>query len=183
MEKLDEKILIFRLRVGKDPEAFGKLYDKYVSRIYRFIYFKVPTQEEAQDLTSEAFLKPWQHISEGKAVRTLGPLIFQIARNLVVDFYRSRSRTPPQVSAEDIADIVDEKSLARLQLQGDLQTLRSALQHLKDEYREALVLRYIEGLSPGEISGIIGKSGVATRVLLHRALQTLKGIVEGGVGK
>src|SRR3989338_645253 len=95
MNSIQEKLLLFKLRVGHDPEAYGKLYDLYVSRIYRFIYFKIPTAEEAQDITSEVFLKLWEYIREGKAVRSVGPLLFQIARNAIVDFYRKRASSGP----------------------------------------------------------------------------------------
>ncbi len=177
MNRIEEKLLLFKLRLGHDPESFGKLYDLYVGRIYRFIYFKVPTQEEAQDLTSEVFLKLWEHIREGKAVRSIGPLLFQIARHSVIDFYRARAKTAPGGTLDDFAHIVDEKGLARLKLYGDLQALRNALRELKDEYREVIVLHHIEGFEHKEIAAIVGKSPMATRVLLHRAMQTLKELV------
>ena len=178
MNRIQEKLLLFKLRLGQDPESFGKLYDLYVSRIYRFIYFKVPTSEEAQDSTSEVFLKLWEYIKDGKPVRTIGPLLFQIARNSVIDFYRARTKTGPSGSLEDFANLVDEKGLARLKLHGDLHALRNALHELKDEYREVIVLHHIEGFEHREIAAIIGKSSVATRVLLHRAMQTLKGLIK-----
>lgn len=177
MNRIEEKLLLFRLRLGQDPESFGKLYDLYVSRIYRFIYFKVPTAEEAQDLTSEVFLKLWEHIKGGKPVRTIGPLLFQIARNTVIDFYRSRAKTASAGALEDFANLVDEKGLSRLKLAGDLNALRNALRELKDEYREVIVLHHIEGFEHKEIAAVIGKSPMAARVLLHRAMQTLRGLI------
>ena len=55
--KIAEKILLYRLQVERDPEAYGTLYDIYVRRIYRFVYFKVSSHEEAEDITSDVFLK------------------------------------------------------------------------------------------------------------------------------
>ena len=74
---LHEKLLVYRVRVKKDPEAFGKIYDLYVTRIYRFVFFKVSSNEEAQDITADVFLKAWQYLLEerSKAVRNLGVMM------------------------------------------------------------------------------------------------------------
>lgn len=67
---LKNQYLLFRAK-NKDPESFTKVYDLYVERIYRFIFFKVANPEDAQDLTSEVFLKTWQYINDGKEVKNL----------------------------------------------------------------------------------------------------------------
>ena len=59
---LHEKLLLYRVRTKKDPEAYGKIYDLYARRIYRFVYFKVSSEEEAQDLTADVFLKAWSFL-------------------------------------------------------------------------------------------------------------------------
>ena len=62
-----EKKLLYRLQYNQDPEAFTGLYDLYVKRIYRFVFFKVSSHEEAEDITSEVFLKAWRYITEKKS--------------------------------------------------------------------------------------------------------------------
>ena len=121
--KIQEKILFSRLK-GKDKDAFVKVYDLYLDNIYRFIYFKIGNETEAQDLTSTVFLKAWNYIqSKGIAeYKTLKSLIYKIARNTVIDHYRKnqnvnsisidgeRGNTDIEDKKQDIARNVEIKS-------------------------------------------------------------------------
>ncbi|HPV70470.1 MAG TPA: RNA polymerase sigma factor [Candidatus Magasanikbacteria bacterium] len=178
--ELQEKWLLYQLKVKKDPQAFGRLYDLYASKIYRFIYFKVSSVADAEDLTAEVFLKTWEHISTGKEVKKFAALLYRIARNKVIDFYRHR-----QVAGETPIDelmlkkLSDEGNMAKnLETLNEAESIIKSLRNLKDEYREALTLRFVDELSVGEIAEILGKTPVNTRVLLHRALNTLKKVVD-----
>lgn len=88
--KFSEKLLLLRLRTKEDPEAFAKLYDIYAKRIYSFVFFKVSNREEAEDITSEVFLKAWRYINEKKKIESFSGLLYRLARNSVIDLYRSR---------------------------------------------------------------------------------------------
>lgn len=178
---LHDKILLYRVRTKKDPEAFGRIYDLYARRIYRFVYFKVSSVEEAQDLTADVFLKAWSYLIDetGQEVRHLSALLYSIARNRVIDFYRARSvreTLPLAEGAEDIfadARMAPEKADARI----DVSFLEKHLRSLKDEYREALVMKYLDQLDTREIADILGKTQGNVRVLLHRALEAVKDLV------
>jgi len=89
--KLSEKILLFKLQAKEDPEAFAKLYDIYARRIYSFVFFKVGNREEAEDITSEVFLKAWRYISEKKEIESFSGLLYKLSRNCIVDLYRKKS--------------------------------------------------------------------------------------------
>lgn len=174
---LKEKLLLLRLK-KKDPEAFGEIYDLYVSKIYRFIYFKVSSIEEAEDLTSEVFLKTWQYVSDGKEIENLNAILYKIARNIVIDFYRDR--TKKEVLEEEllVKAAVKDDELEKLQINLDMKDIEKSLRELKDEYREIIILRFIEELSISEIAEILEKSKGAVRVLIFRALETLKEVLE-----
>ena len=88
---LKNKLLVIQLK-SKDKEAFARVYDLYVVKIYRYIFFKVSNQNEAQDLTSEVFLKAWEYINSPsfKQVNNLNGFLYRIARNIVVDYYRQK---------------------------------------------------------------------------------------------
>lgn len=180
-----DTFLLFQARIKKDPEAFGKLYDAYVNRIYRFIYFKVPSREEAEDIGTETFIRLWKYIQDGKPVAHVGALLYQIARNLVTDFYRLKPERLTALGEETAIGAADEERRsaepsardARLDALGELTAIERALRHLKDEYREVIIMRYLDELSPKEISTIIGKSPGATRVLIHRALESLRSVM------
>ena len=178
---LHEKLLLYRVRAKKDPEAFGKIYDLYARRIYRFVYFKVSSEEEAKDLTADVFLKAWSFLldEKGGEVRHLSALLYSIARNRVIDHYRSRAgreALPLAESAEEI--IADERmDLKKVDAALDAKLLEKRLRFLKDEYREVLVMKYLDELETGEISRILGKTNGNVRVLLHRATEALRDLV------
>lgn len=180
---LKEQYLFLKLRTTRDPEVFGKLYDIYVDQIYRFIYFKVGRKEEAEDLTGDVFLKTWQYINEmgSEVIDNLRAFLYQTARNAVIDFYRSRDQRefvalPEEDDEKPTMEIVDEKQdlVEKIELASDLEEVKKALQKIREEYREVIILRFVEEMSVKETAEILGKSEGAVRVLLHRAVAALK---------
>ena len=125
---LRDKLLLYRVKSRKDPEAFGKIYDVYASRIYRFLYFKVPSVEEAQDLTSDTFLRLWQYLQEGKPVKNLGALTYQIARNLAIDYYRSRAERTQPPAEESLENLADSRGLRAIESHLEVGAILQALQ-------------------------------------------------------
>lgn len=173
---LKEKYLIYRVRLGKDAEAYGQLYDYYVDRIFRFIFFKVSSHEEAEDLTSEVFLKTWEYINgTKKKIENFNALIYRVARNCVIDHYRTRKDSQRETDEDQLLKIQDKRDLAdEVETKMEIVNIEKHLNKLKDDHREVLVLRYIEEFSIAEIAEIIGKRKSNVRVLLHRALKALK---------
>lgn len=188
IKKFKEKKLLQQLR-SKDKEAFVKVYDEYVQDIYRFIYFKVGREAEAQDLTSFVFLKAWHHV-QAKSLedsKTLRALVYKIARNAIIDYYReSSNKLELSLDDEDKPiEIVDENQdiVADLDRAADLELLQKQLPLLKEEYREILVLRFVNDLSLEEISDVTGKNKGNVRVILHRALTALKKMINNELAK
>ncbi len=175
--KLEEEVLLLKIRHG-DQEAFAALYDSYVDQLYRFVSFRVRTAELAQDITSDLFLKLWQHLTrdQGKAISNLRAYLYQVARNLIADHYRSEQKTLPLDEALQVSDLSLPRSLSP-EHRVSLQEIEQALTKLKEEWQEVVILAYVEGLKPHEIASIIGKTPAATRVILHRALQELKNVL------
>jgi len=173
---LKEKYLIFKVRQRKDATAFGQLYDYYVERIYRFILFKVSSHEEAEDLTSEVFLKTWEYINKTtKTIKNLNALFYRVARNAVIDYYRGRAHDSRSTDAEQLQKIQDKRNMMEeMDSRLEMQTFERNLRKLKDVYREALLLKYVEEFSISEIAEIMDKSTANVRVLLHRASTALK---------
>ena len=184
---LKTQYFLFKLRAGRDPEVFVKLYDIYVDQIYRFVYLKVSSKEEAEDLTAEVFLKTWQYIQEMGAgsIDNLQAFLYQTARNAIIDFYRTKGRESVSLNLEKQdeegnsqlkMELVDEKQdvLEKIELSSDIEEVKKALQKIKEEYQEVVVLRFIEEMSVRETAEILGKSEGAVRVLLHRAIGALR---------
>lgn len=176
--RLKEKFLLFRIRSRKDPEAFGEVYDLYVRQIYRFIYFKVASAEQAEDLTSETFLKAWQYLMEKRDVQNLQALLYTVARNVVIDHYRATAHERGDVGLDDgvLATMGDERSerlLKEIDAKFDATHVLEKLRGLKDEYRDVVVMKYFDDMSTKEIAEILGKSASNVRVMLHRATKAL----------
>jgi RNA polymerase sigma-70 factor (ECF subfamily) len=175
-----EKFLLFKIAHQKDKNAFGELYNIYRDRLYRFIFFKVSSAEEAGELTNDVFFKVWRFIQNGGEITSFAALLYSTARNAVSDYYRQRGAPiisadylenleDPQVAAEDL-----EQVEIALEKEFDENRLLEALKRIKDEYREVLVMRYLDGLPFAEIAQALGKTEGNVRVLLHRAVQMLK---------
>ncbi|HZJ41693.1 MAG TPA: RNA polymerase sigma factor [Patescibacteria group bacterium] len=181
VKKFKDKQALDRLK-KRDREAFTKAYDDNVNDIYRFVYYKIGSDEEAKDITSAIFLKTWNHIQNNtlESAKTLRALLYKVARSTIIDYYRANGRTKI-ISLEDdknrvdVATYIDED--ARIDIQRDIEIVRSKLPLLKEEYKEIIVMRFINELELDEIADITGKSKGNIRVLTHRALKALKDLL------
>lgn len=182
MAQFKEKILFSRLK-QKDKEAFAKAYDLYLDQIHRFIYFKVGNREVAEDLTSAVFLKTWNYIQDGdlEKHKTIKPLVYKIARTTIIDHYRKKNQENSLAvdSQEAFFDIVDKGQdiLKQAKISSDISMVTERLLELKDEYREIIIMRYIDELTIKEIAKVLDKSRGNIRVLTFRALKALKELV------
>lgn len=187
MSNLVDRFLLYRIRTKRDPEAFAKIYDRHVEALYRFILLKVPSKEEAQDITAEAFTKVWQHVQTSQEITHIRGFLYRVARNLIVDFYRQRRFT--QLGLEDVTSegdfpsspqgvcLHDEgREKAVVEARAELSLIADSLGKLKDDYRDILTLRLIDRLSFHDIGKILEKSTGNVRVMYHRALKALKAI-------
>lgn len=167
----DEARLVRQSKAG-DAEAFAQLYDVCVERVYRYVYFRVTDDATAEDLTSQVFLKAWENLNKYKPNGS--PFIawlYTIARNLVIDHYRTHKETVPLVEVVAITDhrSPDEEVEGRF----DLQAMRDALQFLTEDQRQVLILKFIAGLRNEDIAKMMNKREGAIRALQMRGLQTL----------
>ena len=180
--RISDKILYARLK-NRDKEAFIKAYDEYLDPIYRFVFFKVNSKEEAEDLTSSVFLKAWDYIQDNnlKDHKTLKSFLYKVARNAVIDHYRKESRVQ-NVSIQDKVALHiqdhDQDIGTKLQIASEFKEIQSKLQELKDEYREVIILKYVNELSTKEIADILDKSRGNIRVLSYRALEALRKLID-----
>lgn len=173
-KKIRESFLIERLKKG-DKDAFAQVYDEYSQSIYRYIYFKVSDQHIAEDLTGNVFLKCWEYIKDDKKkVDNIRSFLYSVAHNLVIDYYRSKKETVDLASAEQLKD--ETKLPLDLQISANqaTQKLIKSLATLPDDYNDIITLHYIEEYSVREIAQILGKKENNIRVILHRALKSLK---------
>jgi RNA polymerase sigma-70 factor (ECF subfamily) len=159
-------------------QIFSQIYDSHIDKIFRFIFLKVNSQEVAQDLCSETFLRVWECFKDNKNIDNPQAFLYQIARNLIVDYYREKGRT--QTISIDYVPIIDPgQDLETKTFQSsDLETIKASLANLKQDYQELIIWHYIDDLSVPEIAKMINKKEGTVRVSLHRALKALKNKTE-----
>jgi len=181
IKKFQDKKALDRLK-KRDKETFTEVYDENVADIYRFVYFKIGSEEEAKDLTSVVFLKTWNHIQNNtlEDAKTLRALLYKVARNVIIDHYRDRSKKTLSLDDErnpiDVA--LDNGEENRLDEEQDLELIRKKLPLLKEEYREIIIMRFINDLTLEEIADVTKKRRGNVRVIIHRALTALKELIE-----
>lgn len=174
VEKFRGRALLERL-VAKDSAAFAEVYDLYVDRIYRYVALKLRSREDAEDIAAEVFKRLWQYVCDGgREIDNLNALIYQIARNLVADHYRDRSRAELVGHDDGTLEAVDVRQLELMHTVEQQAELTAAIQRLPPDYRDVILLRYVEGLSTQDIAQIMDRSKGAVRVLLHRATDVLR---------
>jgi len=173
----DEDRLVQAARAN--PAAFEGLYSRYSKRVYRYLYARVNSHDEALDLTQQVFLKALDALpsyrSRGGA---FAAWLFSIASHIAADTYRRRK---PTLSWEALTDLespgefVDEQNPEALVLhQEELKQLQRQISRLDQQKRELLALRFAAGLSSTEIASVVGKSPAAVKKQLTRIIQTLK---------
>lgn len=161
-----------------DVSAFGKLYDKHVDAIYRYVYYRVRDDAEAEDLTSDVFMRALKAISRYEPRQAFLAWLYRIARNAVIDRARRGGR---QVSFEDAlehptADQIVEPDMEILS-RSDSDSLRKALGQLTPLQQEVIVLRFLEGYSTQEIARIVGKREGTIRGIQFRAIGALRQLI------
>jgi len=162
--------------VDGDARAFGRLYDRYVERVYAFVRGRVGSVADAEDLTATVFLKAWEAIG-GYDQRGLpfGAWLFRIARNSVIDSYRRAGRSPEVVPIEEAPESEDEDASVDRRAFANIQAeeVRTAMEQLTEEQRSVLMLRFIWGFDLRDSAQALGKTEGAVKALQHRAVRSL----------
>jgi RNA polymerase sigma-70 factor (ECF subfamily) len=170
---LDERALIEAAK--NDREAFGKLYEQHVEKIYNYVYYRTGNAQDAEDLTARVFFRAIQHISsyEDQGV-PFSAWLYRIARNLLANWYRDQSRRQI-VSLDAVTQwhLEDSPELAA-ELTQNRQLLLDAIRRLPADRQELLILKYVEHLTNAEIGQILGRSEGAIKSLYHRTLLALR---------
>jgi len=165
---------------GRENKKFAKIYDKYIEKIYRFVFLKTGSKELAEDLTSQVFTKGWKKFKlQGAEIKNVSAYLFQIARTEIANYYRQTSKF--QVVLTEALEVADEKGdLEASHISGLMgQEVQKALGGLEEELQNVLIWHYVEGISFKEIGGFLNRPEGTVRVMAHRALKDLRGILDG----
>ncbi len=158
-----------------DTEAFGRVYDLFIDRIYRFIRFRVRDEEEAKDITQQVFMEAWQSLPRFQLHRPFSAWLFAIARFRLIDHYR---RYRPSASLEAVTNLTDGTDLgADIGNRLEAERLMQSLQYLPELLRTVVELRLVHQLDYEEIGQLLGKKPATLRVAFKRGLDQLRTII------
>lgn len=158
--------------------AFAEIYEIYADRIFRYIRLKVQDKAQAEDILQEVFVKAWKGLKNTREEKlNFNAWIYKIAANTINDFFRKFYRSPQTLELNESIDVASSAGADQaVTVKQDSESLKQALSALPSQYRQVLDLRYIQDFSISETAYILGKSNLAVRLLLHRALKQLKKI-------
>jgi RNA polymerase sigma-70 factor (ECF subfamily) len=158
-----------------EEEAAAELFDHYYPRVYRYALSKLGSEQDAQDVASEAFAKVLRELDRFRWKGSgFEAWLFRIASNLVVDFYRRSGREQvrdTRAEMEEADPMTPETVFAQTELRGELDGM---LAELSDDQREVLLLRFSAGLDTHEVGRVMGRNANAVRQLQFRALDALR---------
>ena len=174
LKNLSDAELVTLAKENKD--AFGELYERYMNKIYRYIYYRVGNSDDAEDLTSRVFFRAMAHV-ENYEDRGLPfqAWLYRIAHNLVANHHRDKERRKVIPLDEYIANQLfssdpEHKTVEKQ----ESERLKQAVRQLPEERQQLLLLKFVHHLSNAEIGEIMGKTEGAIKSLYHRTLLVLR---------
>ena len=180
MPETEEQEILVRASQG-DLDAFGALYERYVERIFNYVYYRTGDVHDAEDLTARVFYRALNHIkSYTDRGLPFSARLYRIAHNLIANWHRDRSRHQeiPLSEAPTLYYKGEPPEMALMQSQ-DRDAILKLVRRLPSERQHLLVLKFVEHLSNAEIGEIMGRSEGAVKSLYHRTLLALRDDLDG----
>lgn len=174
-ETISDELILSRAVQG-DQEAFGALYEKYVARIYSYIYYRTGNHHDAEDLTARVFFRAIRSINKYQdRGLPISAWLYRIAHNLVANWYRDRSRRPEIVLDERLMFFPNAEHPEVTMLKNEEHDhLLTLLRKQPQDRQQLLILKFVDHLSNAEIGQIMGRTEGAVKSLYHRTLLSLR---------
>lgn len=180
-QKLSEIEEADLIELAKDDQAaFGELYERYVKRIYNYVYYRTGNHHDAEDLTARVFARALQHIpSYVDRGLPFSAWLYRIAHNLVVNWHRDRGRRKLVPIDELVVSTLRSEAPERMtERREEQELLLIAIRNLPEERQQLLILKFVERLSNAEIGDVMSRSEGAIKSLYHRTLLALRDEIE-----
>lgn len=163
-----------------DTEAFSVLYERYIGRIYNYIYYRTGNQHEAEDLTARVFFRALGHIGTYRNIGVpFSAWLYRIAHNLVANWYRDHNRRY-EVPLEDYVGLPQQVSHPEVELLShqEEEGLLKVIRKLPPDRQQLVILKFVDNMSNAEIALIMGRSEGAVKSLYHRTLLSMRNALE-----
>ncbi|HLE29253.1 MAG TPA: sigma-70 family RNA polymerase sigma factor [Anaerolineales bacterium] len=177
LDPKDEAALVARAK--QDAEAFGLLYERYVKKIYNYVYYRTGNEHDAEDLTARVFVRAMAHLHHyDDRGLPFSAWLYRIAHNLLANWHRDQGRRKvfplDQLPVHDWRDLRSEAPEAMTESREERERLLRAIRQLPGERQQLLILKFVERLSNAEIGAILQRSEGAVKSLYHRTLLSLR---------
>ena len=169
---------------SREEKEFLSAFDTYADALYRHAYFRLSDKERAYDLAQDTFLKAWDYVAGGGTIKQYKSFLYRILHNLIIDEYRKKKSGSLDALLENeavapvIEEMLSEGSARETEEAYDevalIRQIRARIPELPDDYRVALTLRFIDGLSTAEIAETVGVSENVVSVRIHRGVAKLR---------
>jgi len=172
--------------MGTHEADFLKAFEEYSDALFRHAQIRISDRERAIDLVHDTFTKVWTYARNGHEIENYRPFLYKVLNNLIIDEYRKQKEASLDALLE--REGVDEGSFTELH-ESNVEALAATIDgkqaldlvaSLPDVYREVLVLRFVDGLGPREISGLIEETENVVSVRIYRGLKQLRDLIEAG---
>jgi RNA polymerase sigma-70 factor, ECF subfamily len=156
-----------------DREAFGRIYDHFAEKLYKFVYFRVGHKEIAEDILADTFVKAWTKISQVSSAKAFTSWLYQIAKNNIIDYYRVKKVT---VDLDEVVDVLEDAAspIDDANMMIEQKIVIELIEELPEDQQQIIRYKFFEELENIEIAQIMGKTEVSVRVIQHRAINKLK---------
>jgi RNA polymerase sigma-70 factor (ECF subfamily) len=159
---------------SKAEQNFTDAYNSYGDAIFRFCFFRIYDRERAKEIMQEVFMRTWDYQTRGNRIKNIRAFLYTTARNIIIDESRKQKDISLELLQNSGFEPVDKLDLAHLSEQMDM---LETIHRLDEKYKEAIILRYVDGFSIKEIARIIGESENVISVRIHRGLKQLREIL------
>lgn len=160
-------------------KAFLEAFDQHADALYRHCYFRVSDSETARDIVSETFTKTWDYLVKGNTIENMRPFLYRTLNHLIIDEYRKKSvesldalldeQEVPEGAFEELVHGSREETEFAL----DAQLVHDLLAEMPAQYRDVVVMRYLDGLAPAEIAELVAQPVNTVSVRIHRGIAWL----------
>jgi RNA polymerase sigma-70 factor (ECF subfamily) len=170
--------------VSDHETRFLKAFEEYNDALFRHALLRISDREKAIDLVHDAFTKVWSYVRQGYEIDSFRPFLYKVLNNLIIDEYRKRKETSLDSILEKdgvdegLFDDLTESTVEVLAATIDGKKAFELLEELADQYREVIILRFVDQLGPKEISELIEESENTVSVRIHRGLKLLRQKIE-----
>lgn len=165
-------------RAQQIQKDFEKTYNDLSEPIFRHCYFRLRSRERAKEITQDAFMKTWDYLREGNVIENVRAFIYKVANNLIINeaTRRKKNQSLEELYNESGFDPGTEDDVEKMQNRLDGEIMLQHLKNIEPNYSEAILMKYVDGLTIREIADILGEKENNVSVRIHRGLEKLRKI-------